>query len=1321
MTKTSTRTQGKGPVNIKNDMQSLENHMFCDKSSPNYKFSETSIDRFKYEIDMYQEQANIIESHINKFVNKLLIEVKKEQDQDKSDSDRVTAVYTYFYYLVKLMGPKKCLRFLPHQVEDLDWALKNLENDFLAIEKAEFLKESESKSKSKNVIEINPIGTWQRQYCWLLCLSVTVSIPFHLSKFDKFPDKNGRMLTVEKMLNIGKKLISSQTKSSPTASIAVLMLGKLFSRADVQDKYFDDFIKELIELSNDYLFNRDNQKEEMSQRELEREKFDRVMGAPKAKMMNPKTMMVLANYMKILCNVIKSSKREDILRLLSADANQNLSYFEKIMGFILNIMQEDLSENDQNNSNSGSRSSIDTNIRHLCVKLAQRLALLYLPNRIVTWRYKRGKRSLNQTLGDSNTNSLDENKSKDLENMQKSFEKYFWCPDFIEEILDLLLQNLTASEQKVRWSAAKGLGRISSRLPASYNCDLIPPIMDQVKTAENSIDQTSLAKTYQGASLAVAELARRGLITVEELSSLGIIKMLVEKVLLFDDKNNAGAFSGKVSVSSQAVRDSGCYVCWAIARAYNKEDIKSFEKMLAISLLMTATVDREVTCRKAAAAAFQEYVGRQGAFPNGIDIVTQVDMTTVALLSRSVTELAPWVVSLNPEIYQNGFLRHILQNKLGHWDEEIREFSAIAFSKILATQPIESNQAKEIIEDLVNKALNNGSTWYAPWDYVNNCEMKNKKYKFKYSFEDQHGALLTLNNLIKSRQVDNDGFELLGQFFDEDGDFYKTSRYNSDLGAHLRIVTFEMFRNLLINYPEQLNSSNFSSIKKIIFEALSYFKKAPVTKINSYSIVQANVPTLRQKMSDIMVEVMALLEQLTQNNNMQSSGQSFIIIEEIFKLICSNSLNDGTGYAQACLYLILSQKRDLNHTEIKKIFEFLKEKICHYKDEEKYDVLARKAALKTYSKIYFSNLDQITSETDHQSEEQFYSTLIQALNDNTSRDHGQWGLYGDIGHYVRKQAIDIIGEHKLLDPIFYPHLVKELGCSLAVIRESTVATIGKLKAVTLKNDNEFEWAQPINILNEISTNEEDCLHLLATHYIKQPYKNQSLKKACLEVLLINHSQFQSVQHLTPKLENSQLGNSYELDVLTKSLMKRGRDSLFVAIKSLINDDLAQLISEILEDKIENNENYLLYVRKILSGLEKMFLRGFLIDDENLIKKLRGYAANKSKNNKKIQILTMPAINCLSVCLNQRIITPTENYDDLTLLLLKKFCLLLVHHNPQVRILASEKIRESLMFIDFGNKNQQLTEVLENTDWAGIGQAAKVKAAKTSVVELLEIS
>lgn len=52
---------------------------------------------------------------------------------------------------------------------------------------------------------------------------------------------------------------------------------------------------------------------------------------------------------------------------------------------------------------------------------------------------------------------------------------------------------------------------------------------------------------------------------------------------------------------------------------------------LARGMLTTALFDREVNCRRAASAAFQENVGRQGHdnFPNGIDILTVADYFTL--------------------------------------------------------------------------------------------------------------------------------------------------------------------------------------------------------------------------------------------------------------------------------------------------------------------------------------------------------------------------------------------------------------------------------------------------------------------------------------------------------------------------------------------------------------------------------------------------------------------------------------------------------------------------------------------------------------------
>ncbi|KAG7262649.1 hypothetical protein CRUP_001489, partial [Coryphaenoides rupestris] len=90
----------------------------------------------------------------------------------------------------------------------------------------------------------------------------------------------------------------------------------------------------------------------------------------------------------------------------------------------------------------------------------------------------------------------------------------------------------------------------------------------------------------------------------EEVESV-IVVPLILKALTYEEKR------GACSVGAN-VRDAACYV----------------------ALLITTVFDRKVNCRRAASAAFQENVGRQGTFPHGIDILTAADYYSVGNISN---------------------------------------------------------------------------------------------------------------------------------------------------------------------------------------------------------------------------------------------------------------------------------------------------------------------------------------------------------------------------------------------------------------------------------------------------------------------------------------------------------------------------------------------------------------------------------------------------------------------------------------------------------------------------------------------------------------
>lgn len=181
-------------------------------------------------------------------------------------------------------------------------------------------------------------------------------------------------------------------------------------------------------------------------------------------------------------------------------------------------------------------------------------------------------------------------------------------------MLGFLFDKLGDKDTIVRWSAAKGLGRITSRLDLDLANDII-----------NEIVNTFLSNSeheWQGGLLSLGELCRRGLLLPENLSR---VVHVLKKGLVFEVSQGTYTSGGNV-------RDAACYVAWAFARAYSPEILQPYVIDLASSLLICALFDKEVTCRRAAAAAFQENVGRQGNFPHGIEIITEADYFSLAVL-----------------------------------------------------------------------------------------------------------------------------------------------------------------------------------------------------------------------------------------------------------------------------------------------------------------------------------------------------------------------------------------------------------------------------------------------------------------------------------------------------------------------------------------------------------------------------------------------------------------------------------------------------------------------------------------------------------------
>lgn len=155
---------------------------------------------------------------------------------------------------------------------------------------------------------------------------------------------------------------------------------------------------------------------------------------------------------------------------------------------------------------------------------------------------------------------------------------------------------------------------------------------------------------------------------------------------------------GYMSVG-QNIRDSACYVCWAFARAYDPRDLQPFVQRIATGLLIVTVFDREINCRRAASAAFQESVGRLGTFPHGIDILTAADFYSVGMRTNSYLVISDFIAKHSE--YTIPLIDHLVELKTGHWDIAIRELTAKALSKLTHHNP--SYMATSVLQRLFAK------------------------------------------------------------------------------------------------------------------------------------------------------------------------------------------------------------------------------------------------------------------------------------------------------------------------------------------------------------------------------------------------------------------------------------------------------------------------------------------------------------------------------------------------------------------------------------------------------------------------------------------
>ncbi|ETS82601.1 hypothetical protein PFICI_04477 [Pestalotiopsis fici W106-1] len=303
--------------------------------------------------------------------------------------------------------------------------------------------------------------------------------------------------------------------------------------------------------------------------------------------------------------------------------------------------------------------------------------------------------------------------------------------EMVETAIGYLLESLADNDTPVRFAASKALSVITLKLESDMALQVVEAVLESLNRNVLWVKSTIPGSTgrtrdltavdpleWHGLMLTLSHLLYRRSPPPEILPD--IIHALVMG-LSFEKRGTAGGSTGT------NVRDAACFGIWALGRRYTtqellkvpmrtfslpepKDQFQSVIQVLAIELVVAASLDPAGNIRRGSSAALQELIGRHpDTVEEGISVVQAVDYHSVALRSRAIHDVALRATRLSTK-YGHGIRQALLGWRgIGDADAAARRVAATSFGSLTAetgqkaSDPVvHFNDAAELVLDRIS-------------------------------------------------------------------------------------------------------------------------------------------------------------------------------------------------------------------------------------------------------------------------------------------------------------------------------------------------------------------------------------------------------------------------------------------------------------------------------------------------------------------------------------------------------------------------------------------------------------------------------------------